>query len=50
MVRSLGIGARIFMPMIGMLGFDVGYGFDNPYDPKGKPNGWKTHFVFGMPF
>jgi len=50
MVRSLGVGARIFMPMIGMLGFDVGYGFDNPYDPQGKPNGWKSHFVFGMPF
>lgn len=50
MVRSLGVGARIFMPMIGMLGFDVGYGFDNPYDPLGDPNGWKTHFVFGMPF
>ncbi len=50
MVRSTGVGARIFMPMIGMLGFDVGYGFDNPYDPNGKPYGWKTHFVFGMPF
>lgn len=50
MVRSAGVGARIFMPMIGMLGFDVGYGFDNPYDPEGKPYGWKTHFVFGMPF
>jgi outer membrane protein insertion porin family len=50
MVRSLGVGARIFMPMIGMLGFDVGYGFDNTYDPQGDPYGWKTHFVFGMPF
>ena len=25
--RSVGIGARIFMPMLGMLGFDYAYGF-----------------------
>jgi len=50
MKRSAGIGARVFMPMIGIIGFDYGYGFDrlNSYglpDPK-----WKMHFVFGRSF
>ncbi len=49
MDRSAGVGVRVFMPMIGMLGFDVGYGFDD-INQDGKADGWKTHFVFGMPF
>ena len=49
MVRSAGSGVRIYMPMIGLLGFDVGYGFDD-INLDGKADGWKTHFVFGMPF
>jgi outer membrane protein insertion porin family len=28
--RSAGLGVRIFLPMFGLLGFDVGYGFDPP--------------------
>jgi len=37
-----------------MIGVDFGYGFDD-IDPVGdsgygKPQGWKTHFIFGMPF
>jgi len=48
--RSLGIGARIFMPMLGMIGFDYAYGFDN-YDAHGNRFGkWKPHFVFGRGF
>ncbi len=48
--RSVGIGARIFMPMIGIIGFDYAYGFDN-YDQTGKRYGkWKPHFVFGRSF
>ncbi|HIN96397.1 MAG TPA: outer membrane protein assembly factor BamA, partial [Candidatus Marinimicrobia bacterium] len=27
--RSAGVGFRFFMPMLGMLGFDMGYGFDD---------------------
>ena len=27
--RSAGIGVRLFMPTLGMLGYDIGYGFDN---------------------
>lgn len=49
--RSVGIGARIYMPMIGIIGFDYAYGFDN-YDPAtGRTFGqWKPHFVFGRSF
>jgi len=48
--RSVGIGARIYMPMIGMIGFDYAYGFDH-YNAKGEKVGmWKPHFVFGRSF
>ncbi|MDZ7372863.1 MAG: outer membrane protein assembly factor BamA [candidate division KSB1 bacterium] len=47
--RSVGIGARMFMPMIGVIGFDYGYGFD--VDPvTGVRSGWKPQFVFGRAF
>lgn len=49
LARSMGIGARIYMPMVGLLGFDVGYGFDDS-DQDGSPDGWKTHFIFGMSY
>ncbi|MBO8151966.1 MAG: outer membrane protein assembly factor BamA [Candidatus Marinimicrobia bacterium] len=52
--RSAGFGVRFFMPALGMIGFDFGYGFDDVDLPGttgyGKPEGWKTHFIFGMPF
>jgi len=49
--RSVGIGARIFMPMIGIIGFDYAYGFDNIDPTTGKRYGkWKPHFVFGRSF
>lgn len=48
--RSVGVGARIFMPMVGMLGIDYAYGFDY-YDSYGEKYGqWRTHFVFGKKF
>jgi len=47
--RSAGVGARLYMPMLGMLGIDLGYGFD-PLVAGGTPSGWKTHFVFGRSF
>ena len=49
--RSVGLGIRIFMPMLGVLGFDYAYGFDN-FDPvTGEKFGkWKPHFVFGKSF
>lgn len=49
--RSVGIGARIFMPMLGILGFDYAYGFDNIDPLTGNKFGdWKPHFVFGRSF
>jgi outer membrane protein insertion porin family len=48
--RSVGIGFRIFLPMVGMLGFDYAFGFDY-YDSRGRRYGvWKPHFVFGRGF
>ncbi|MBN2356940.1 outer membrane protein assembly factor BamA [candidate division KSB1 bacterium] len=50
MKRSVGIGGRVFMPMIGIIGFDYGYGFDR-VDYLGNPDPkWKMHFVFGRSF
>jgi outer membrane protein insertion porin family len=47
--RSAGIGARIYMPMVGMLGFDYAYGFDH-YKDGNRYGVWKPHFVFGRSF
>ena len=37
--RSVGAGVKVFMPMIGMLGFDIGYGFDRVENGELKPLG-----------
>ena len=47
--RSAGVGFRFFMPMLGMLGFDMGYGFDD-ITGVGKPQGWTYTITFGQPF
>ncbi|HJM70546.1 MAG TPA: outer membrane protein assembly factor BamA [Candidatus Marinimicrobia bacterium] len=47
--RSAGFGIRFFMPMIGMLGFDMGYGFDDN-DGNGKADGWNYTIIFGQSF
>ena len=45
--RSVGAGVRLFMPMIGIIGIDFGYGFDY-IDLYGRRKGqWKVHFQFG---
>lgn len=46
--RSVGAGVRIFLPMLGMLGFDIGYGFD-PVVGQPQAAGWQPHFIIGMP-
>ena len=44
--RSAGIGARIYLPMFGLLGLDWGYGFDAvPGDASA--NGSQFHFSIG---
>ena len=50
--RSVGVGARVFLPMLGMIGIDWGYGFDQFYDQYGnlsdKPSAGQFHFVLGQ--
>ena len=47
---SAGFGLRMFMPLVGLIGFDIGYGFDDVYPLDGQPDGWTTHFQFGQAF
>ena len=47
--RSAGVGARFFLPMIGMLGIDWAYGFDTPYGGI-KKGGSHVHFILGQEF
>ena len=47
--RSAGIGIRLLINPIGLVGFDYGYGFDS-ITPLGSPSGWKFHFQFGRSF
>ena len=43
--RSAGVGVRVFLPMIGLLGVDWGYGFDDAVN-----GGSQFHFVLGQQF
>lgn len=47
--RSVGVGARLLINPIGLLGFDEGYGFDQVI-PGAGPSGWNFHFQFGRGF
>ncbi len=47
--RSVGIGARIMINPIGLIGFDYGYGFDRPIVDGRQPQ-WVFHFQFGKGF
>ena len=43
--RSAGVGVRVFLPMVGLIGVDWGYGFDS--SSKG---GSQFHFIIGQQF
>ena len=45
--RSAGAGVRIFLPMVGMMGIDWAYGFDDVFGQKG---GSHFHFILGQEF
>ena len=47
MKRSAGVGVRIFLPMVGLMGIDYAYGFDKVFGTKG---GGQFHFVLGQEF
>ncbi|MDO4215846.1 MAG: POTRA domain-containing protein [Bacteroidales bacterium] len=49
MKRSAGVGVRIFLPMIGMMGIDWAYGFDKPWGNKSY-GGSQFHFIIGQEF
>lgn len=49
--RSAGVGVRIFLPMIGLMGIDWAYGFDEAnYGSGGKRSGSNFHFIIGQEF
>ena len=49
--RSAGVGVRIYLPMIGLMGIDWGYGFDAPnYGSTEKRSGSNFHFIIGQEF
>ena len=47
--RSAGVGVRIFLPMVGLMGIDWAYGFDRAYTGSAK-GGSQFHFILGQEF
>ena len=47
--RSAGFGVRLYLPVVGMLGIDWGYGFD-PAKGQTTKSGSQFHFVLGQQF
>ncbi len=45
--RSAGVGVRIFLPMVGLMGIDWAYGFDKVFGQRG---GNQFHFILGQEF
>ena len=46
--RSAGLGARFFLPMFGLLGFDYGIGFDRYNQNSGLKGAAKFTFMLGQ--
>ena len=46
--RSAGVGIRLYLPIVGILGVDWGYGFDKDF--LGNKGGSQFHFVIGQEF
>lgn len=49
LARAVGFGARILINPIGLIGFDLGYGFDRWVVERKQPE-WLFHFQFGRGF
>ena len=51
MKRSAGVGVRIFLPMVGLMGIDWAYGFDKVYNGTAwSKGGSQFHFILGQEF
>ena len=51
--RSAGVGIRIFLPMVGLMGIDWAYGFDKVYTNRSgalSRGGSQFHFILGQEF
>ncbi len=48
--RSAGIGVRIFLPMVGLMGIDWAYGFDPAFSTSSSKGGSQFHFILGQEF
>lgn len=50
--KSVGVGVRINIPMLGLMGVDFGWGLDdpNPDDFKSEPEGFKFDFMMNRGF
>ena len=46
---AAGVGVRIFLPMIGMMGIDWAYGFDK-INGSTQYSGSQFHFIIGQEF
>ena len=47
--KSAGFGVRIMLPMVGMMGIDYGWGFDEILNNP-DANGGQFHFSIGQQF
>lgn len=47
--RSAGVGVRMFLHVVGLIGVDWGYGFDAPFGSNER-SGSQFHFVLGQQF
>ncbi|NTW51462.1 MAG: outer membrane protein assembly factor BamA [Chlorobiaceae bacterium] len=48
--KAAGVGLRLYLPIIGQIGIDYGYGFDAvPSVPTKDKQGWTFTFSFGQP-
>ena len=53
MKRSAGVGVRIYLPMVGLMGIDWAYGFDKVYTSQNgaqSKGGSHIHFILGQEF
>ena len=52
--RSAGIGVRIYLPMVGLMGIDWAYGFDKVINTSSgssyQRGGSQFHFILGQEF